>query len=260
MTTIRNYSKIVLPLVEKFYSVQGEGFNAGHAAFFVRYAGCNLNCVFADGSVCDTPWQKAQEKISIHDLCTWIRETDTATFERAANSGLVVWTEQDAELAQPPLVIITGGEPTMHPTLSALIDALHDSSYPVAIESNGTRYQECLEAVDWLVVSPKNGPEIRHKLPAQDPEPHPNVLAIAHEFRYVISGPNAPCPPYIENKNDPVHYLSPALIADGTGMEWQDPNYFPKFAPGAVERCMEIILADPRWRLSLQTHKWLRVR
>lgn len=262
MESTREASKIILPLVEKFYSVQGEGYNAGHAAFFVRFAGCNLDCIFADGSRCDTPWQHAQEKVSLEDVGRWLNNTweDHLTVGYQNHLSNLLDHEKPNEGGTPvPIVILTGGEPTMSPAFDDVVTYIRDEvAFPVAVESNGTKYRAGLEEVDWLVVSPKN--LIAHGNPLGSSAPDPVVLSLAHEFRWVIAGRESPVPPIIENSRDPEYYLSPALCADGTGTEWHDPNYTPRFATGAVERCLEIIQADPRWRLSLQTHKWLRVR
>ena len=107
---------------EIFYSLQGEGYNSGTPAVFVRLNGCNLHCPF-----CDTK----------HD------------------SG-VEMTEEEivAEVSIHParLVVVTGGEPALQLT-STLVDALHSIGKRVAVETNGT----CLlpDNVDWITLSPK---------------------------------------------------------------------------------------------------------
>lgn len=225
-----------LALVECFYSVQGEGANAGRAAFFIRFAGCNLDCRFADGSVCDTPWRKPNLKLLWSELLNEIYRT----------------------IPPGAMVILTGGEPTMAPAFDRIVYDLKSGGWYVAVESNGTRWRESLTRVDWLVVSPKD--RIEHGNPLGDPTPDARVLAYAHELRYVVSGMDAPLPEYHrELLPDVMRYVSPALAADGTGME-HTRGETPAFAPGAVDRCLQIVQNDPRWRLSLQTHKWIRVR
>lgn len=238
-----------LPLVEKFLSVQGEGANAGRAAFFVRFSGCNLDCRFADGSVCDTPWQKAQEKPTMGEVVQWLISETARVVKRPFASLPPSLT---------PIVILTGGEPTMARAFDDIVGCLKAYEFYVAVESNGTLYRDSLVEVDHLVVSPKH--DVQHgprMLPTRSNMPDPRVLELAHELRYVITADSPPPP---EEWTAPHRFVSPALLADGTGVEWQDPEYFPRFAPGAVERCMEIVLGNPLWRMSLQTHKWLRVR
>lgn len=114
-----------LPIVEIFYSLQGEGLRAGQATVFVRLAGCNLACEF-----CDTDF----------------RVTDTQTVEEVADEverigGACRW------------VCLTGGEPTIH-ELQALCDALHERGYRLQMETNGTRPRPDWK-IEHVTVSPK---------------------------------------------------------------------------------------------------------
>lgn len=108
---------------EIFYSLQGEGFNAGTPAVFVRFAGCNLQCPF-----CDTDFAVGTE----------MTEEDIA-----------------AQVVRYPasLVVITGGEPSLQLTES-LVDVLHRQGRRVAVETNGTR--PLPSNVDWITLSPKD--------------------------------------------------------------------------------------------------------
>lgn len=108
---------------EIFYSLQGEGFNAGTPAVFVRFAGCNLQCPF-----CDTDFAVGTE----------MTEEDIA-----------------AQVVRYPasLVVITGGEPSLQLTES-LVDALHRQGRRVAVETNGTH--PLPSNVDWITLSPKD--------------------------------------------------------------------------------------------------------
>lgn len=241
-----------LALVEKFVSVQGEGANVGRAAVFLRLSGCNLDCVFADGAVCDTPWRKAREKTTVRDVVKWAVDVVTSRLERA---GTIEYGAFICDAPEPPMVIITGGEPTIAPGFDALVDGLRRVGFYVAVESNGTRWRPSLDGVDWLVVSPKTA--ISHARDV-DPEPDPRVLETAHEFRYVITGPDDPVPP-MHRPLSARHFVSPAVEADGSGLE-SVRGIVPRFVPGAVERCMEITWGDPRWRISLQSQKWMMVR
>lgn len=237
----------VLPLVEHFFSVQGEGYNAGRAAFFIRFAGCNLDCVFGAGAVCDTPWRRAREKLMVSEVVGWILQTIT---EKQGDWRSAV---------EVPLVIITGGEPTLSPGFPDLVTVLKGYGLLVALETNGTRFVEEVLQLDWIVVSPKD--RVQHAR-AVDPAVDPRYFDIAHEWRYVISGPDDPAPPVRAWRGFPEHchtYVSPAFLADGSGNEHLG-GAIPQFAHGAVERCIDIVQADPRIRISLQSHKFLRVR
>ena len=241
MTLTKESWSLVIPLVEVFYSVQGEGVNVGQPAVFVRFAGCNLDCVFADGSICDTPWRKPAFKMTISHLLGRV--------EALISDKLKV-------MKGLPWVILTGGEPTAHPSFDALVIGLRDCGWKIAVETNGTHYRPGLRYIDHICVSPKNLPGITHAREC-DPEPHPRVLDEAHEFRYVITSRGEPCPPWIHSNAE--HYVSPALISDGRGQESQE-RHIPDFVTGTVERCIEIVQEDPRWKISLQCHKWLCIR
>lgn len=110
---------------EIFYSLQGEGYNTGKAAVFIRLSGCNLKCPF-----CDT------------DFSDYIDMTEEEVADAVCRLSL------DCHF-----VVITGGEPTLQDCTS-LIDLLHQNGYRVAMESNGTR--KAPFNVDWLTISPKH--------------------------------------------------------------------------------------------------------
>lgn len=239
-----------LALVERFISVQGEGRNAGRAAAFIRFAGCNLDCVFADGSICDTPWRKANEKIRLDDLAVWVKEN------LPVSNRIAQYNRNDV-----PMVVLTGGEPTMAPAFDDTVSMFHALGYYVAVETNGTKFRETFSILNWITVSPKV--DIHHANPLHR-HARPGTLDPAvvrwkpHEYRYVITGRGDAIPPFDDNGFSQ-HYVSPALMADGSGLEAQR-GIIPAFVEGAVDRCIEIVQQDPRWKISLQTHKWMLVR
>lgn len=250
-----------IALVEVFRAPQGEGYNAGRQAIFVRTAGCNLSCVFAGGSVCDTPYQKAAMKVTIEELM----------------GGYVyplmdfIWPierENYGRMEDRIMFVITGGEPTTQPLFDELVQAASTLGFYVAVETNGTRFREGLRKVDWICVSPKEAVAQGslaqfHNHNPQSAALDPDVVGLLEdndyrasaEYRYVIVA-DSPAPPYLESFR---HYLSPAVMSDGSGEEWKTGN-FPGFVPGAVARCLELQEADPRWRISIQSHKILGVR
>lgn len=109
----------VLPVVERFVSINGEGVNAGKMAAFVRLLGCNLGC-----SYCDTSWANVPdcpvEWLEVGEVCAWVRDTGVA------------------------YVTLTGGEPLLHPQACALIDTLVSrvcdvrDDLTVEVETNGS--------------------------------------------------------------------------------------------------------------------------
>ena len=105
-----------------FYSLQGEGYNTGRAAVFIRFAGCNLRCSF-----CDTEFDTYRE-MTDEEIITAIKDYPAR------------------------FVVLTGGEPTLQVD-EAFVDLLHQHGFEVAMESNGTR--PAPKNLDWLTVSPK---------------------------------------------------------------------------------------------------------
>lgn len=259
-----------IALVEVFRSVQGEGYNAGRPAIFVRFAGCNLSCVFADGSVCDTPYQQAKIKTDLDEL-----------FAEYILPLTIPNKLPEPELGEdwrPPsgprrderrlMLILTGGEPTLAPQFDAVAKEASRLGFYVAVETNGTRWREGLLWCDWVTVSPKVSIHQGSPAPLHNPHPaspalHAQVVRLldveksrpSGEYRYVIGGADTPAPPHTAAFR---HYVSPAVLSDGLGMEWQQG--FPGFVPGALKRCLEIVQDDPRWRVSVQQHKQWQVR
>ena len=112
----------MLRINEIFYSLQGEGYNTGRAAVFVRFAGCNMRCPF-----CDTSYDTFRE-MTPEDIVKAIQQYPAR------------------------FIVLTGGEPTLQVDES-FIDLLHRHNLEVAMESNGTR--PAPRNIDWLTVSPK---------------------------------------------------------------------------------------------------------
>ncbi len=137
----------LLPVVEIFYSLQGEGLRAGQATVFVRFAGCNLACDFCD--------------------------TDFRIKEIYAVPALVEDIARVGESCR--WVCFTGGEPTLHDLLP-LCEALHARGYKLQIETNGTRPQPNW-LIDHITVSPKQ---------PQGGRLHSWYEAHAAEFKYVV--------------------------------------------------------------------------
>lgn len=248
-----------IALVEVFRSPQGEGYNTGRDAIFVRTAGCNLSCVFAEGAVCDTPYQQASLKLTLDEL--FEEHIRPLLGGKLPDEGR--WYGREEMM----MLVLTGGEPTMQPLFDELVRRAKRHYLYVAVESNGTKWREGLGHVDWLCVSPKTDVKQGSPAPGHNHNPqsaalHPEVVrwmaqhrsTASGEYRFVIAS-DSPWPEYLPAFR---HYLSPAVLSDGSGLEWK--TGFPGFVPGAVDRCLKIVQEDPRWRISLQTHKLLGVR
>jgi len=136
----------VLPLMEHFYTIQGEGANTGQAAYFLRLGGCDVGCVWCD--VKESWDADAHPKVAIADMVKWIKDTSA------------------------PNVVITGGEPLMH-NLTELTAALKAAGLKVWIETSGSA--PFSGSYDWVCLSPK-----KFKAPL------PEVLAEADELKIVV--------------------------------------------------------------------------
>jgi 7-carboxy-7-deazaguanine synthase len=116
----------VLPLMEDFYTIQGEGFYQGHAAYFLRLGGCDVGCVWCD--VKESWDATAHPLVHVNEMT-----------ERVKKSGT-------------KLVVITGGEPVMY-DLSALTAALKNAGFKTNIETSGV--YPLTGTWDWVCFSPK---------------------------------------------------------------------------------------------------------
>src|SRR5580698_5975626 len=115
-----------LPVMEHFYTIQGEGFHQGKAAYFIRLGGCDVGCVWCD--VKDSWDAEAHPKMPTEEI------VDIA----ASHKGRIA--------------VITGGEPAMH-DLTALCDALHEAGFKTHIETSGAHPLN--GSLDWVTLSPK---------------------------------------------------------------------------------------------------------
>jgi len=206
---------------EIFYTLQGEGANAGRPAVFCRFAGCNLwsgreadradaVCRFCDTAFVGTDGPGGGKFPTAVELAGAVRSK---------------WPAEDGAGSRP-LVVCTGGEPLLQLD-GPLISALHDSGFEVAVETNGT--QPAPEGLDWICVSPK--------------AEAPLVLLAGDELKLVFPQDGAEPERYrdLEFRN---FFLQPM---DGPERERN------------TRLALEYCLTHPQWRLSLQTHKLLGI-
>jgi organic radical activating enzyme len=143
-----------LPLMEHFYTLQGEGFHQGRAAYFIRLGGCDVGCVWCD--VKDSWDAAAHPKIDVEEIVSYVTE-NTPTPQPGKKAGLVV---------------ITGGEPLMH-DLTALTAALKEKGFETNIETSGAH--PLSGNWDWICLSPK-----KFKAPL------PEIVPLANELKVVV--------------------------------------------------------------------------
>ncbi|SMF61330.1 7-carboxy-7-deazaguanine synthase [Allosphingosinicella indica] len=199
---------------EIFLTLQGEGMQAGRRAVFLRFSGCNLwsgreaDRATAQCSFCDTDFVGMDgENGGRYDA------------DMLADRVAALWSAGEL-----PLVVITGGEPMLQLD-AALIDALHDRGFEIAVESNGTL--PAPPGIDWLCISPKAGSEV--------------VQRSGDELKLVW--PQAGMEPADLLRWDFAHFLiQPMDCAKGDA---------------ARQAAIAYVMAHPGWRLSLQTHKLL---
>ncbi|MFZ1312456.1 MAG: 7-carboxy-7-deazaguanine synthase QueE [Chitinophagaceae bacterium] len=136
----------MLPVMEHFYTLQGEGFHQGRAAYFIRLGGCDVGCVWCD--VKDSWNAENHPKFAIKDIVAAIKKTPAQ------------------------LVVITGGEPLMH-NLDELTNQLKAAGLQTNIETSGAH--PLSGSWDWICLSPK-----KFKAPL------PEILPRANELKVVI--------------------------------------------------------------------------
>ncbi|HEL3179005.1 TPA: 7-carboxy-7-deazaguanine synthase [Stenotrophomonas maltophilia] len=204
---------------EIFYTLQGEGFQAGRPAVFCRFSGCNL-------------WS-GREKDRATSACTFC-DTDFVGVN-GVNGGKYpddgslpyviadLWPHQETDNR---LVVFTGGEPLLQLD-EPLLRALRALGFRCAVESNGTIQPPA--GIDWLTVSPKGAAPLK--------------INRANELKLVFPQPDAPPEAFSDFVADQ-YFLQPL---DGPD---QAAN-----TQAAIEYCK----AHPKWRLSMQTHKYLGI-
>jgi 7-carboxy-7-deazaguanine synthase (Cx14CxxC type) len=206
---------------EIFYTLQGEGAQAGRAAVFCRFAGCNL-------------WsgQEADRATAVCQFCdtdfVGVNGTGGNKFENAAELAAAIDAKWPVELSVGKrLVVCTGGEPLLQLD-RRLIDAIHARKFEIAVETNGTVVAPA--GLDWICVSPKAGAELAQKNGDELKLVFPQAGADPAEF----GG--------LRFKH---FYLQPM---DGKSLHANTAL--------ALQYCLD----HPQWRLSLQTHKFLGIR
>jgi 7-carboxy-7-deazaguanine synthase len=206
---------------EIFYTLQGEGAQTGRAAVFCRFVGCNL-------------WS-GREEDRANAICKFCDTDflgtdgpDGGKFEaEAALADRIEETWQPGSPSVNKFVVFTGGEPLLQLD-RLLIDAVHGRGFEIAVETNGT--VTAPRGLDWICVSPKagaklvqnTGDELKLVFPQADARPEEfQGLAFRHFFLQPMDGPRRR-----ENTDEALRYC----------------------------------LGNPKWRLSLQTHKFVGIR
>jgi 7-carboxy-7-deazaguanine synthase (Cx14CxxC type) len=204
---------------EIFYTLQGEGMRAGRAAVFCRFAGCNL-------------WSGREEDraAAVCKFCdTEFVGSDGeggGKFETAARLAEAIAARWPGNGAGKRYVVFTGGEPLLQLD-RALIVEVHARGFEIAVETNGTIAAP--DGIDWICVSPKAGGDL--------------VQRRGNELKLVY--PQEGAEPERYERLAFEHFLLQPMWGERTEENMR----------AAARYCME----HPRWRLSVQTHKWIGI-
>lgn len=196
----------LLPLAEDFYTIQGEGYHTGKAAYFIRLGGCDVGCAWCDSKFTWNP--KLFPPVPVTEIM----------------SRVVKCTAR--------AVVITGGEPLSYP-LGVLCKELKNYGIEIFLETSGS--QPMSGEMDWICLSPK-----------QNHPPLPEIYPLASELKVIITGPlDMEWAEFNRRKVGPqCHlYLQP---------EWSRRE-------AVLPHIISYVKANPSWKISLQTHKYINI-
>jgi organic radical activating enzyme len=203
---MQNTTILSLPLMEHFYTLQGEGRYTGHPSYFLRLGGCDVGCVWCDVK---ESWDASKHpEVSIQNMVQYVQESTA------------------------PIAVITGGEPLMH-NLDNLTSLLIEKGIRTHIETSGAH--RLSGNWDWICLSPK-----KFKAPIDE------VIEVANELKVVVYNQSdfSWAEQYAEKVNsDCLLYLQP---------EW---SRVKELTPSIIN----YIQRNPKWILSLQTHKYIDI-
>jgi organic radical activating enzyme len=195
-----------LPVMEHFYTLQGEGAYTGNAAYFVRLGGCDVGCVWCD--VKDSWDVNSHPQISIQNIVTFISEVKS------------------------PIAVITGGEPLMH-NLDELTESIQSKGIRTHIETSASH--PLSGNWDWICVSPK-----KFKAPL------PEILIKANELKVIIF-----------NKSDFDWAEKHASMVEKDCQLFLQPEWDQQSK--MLTLIIEYVKQNPKWKIGLQTHKWMQI-
>jgi len=195
-----------LPLVEAFYSIQGEGYHTGKAAYFIRIGGCDIGCHWCDSKVTWDP--RVHPLVSVGKIAADVEQTPARS------------------------IVVTGGEPSLYP-LGPLCQELKKRGLVTYLETSGTG--KLTGQWDWICLSPKK----------QSP-PAPDFYTMANELKVIVF------------EADDFQWAEQAAAQAGAGVrlylqpEWSRYNQL-------IGPITEYVKAHPKWQVSLQAHKFMRI-
>lgn len=195
-----------LPLVEDFYTIQGEGYHTGKPAYFIRLGGCDVGCRWCDAK---NTWNPALYP-----------PTDIARIVRRATS------------CAARAIVITGGEPLLYP-LWPLTSALSERGLKIFLETSGSH--PFSGTFDWVCLSPK-----RRQPPLAE------AFERANELKVIV-----------EKEEDLQWAEQNAARVNDACMLFLQPEW--SVSERITPVLVEYVKAHPRWNISIQTHKYMRI-
>jgi organic radical activating enzyme len=196
----------ILPLMEEFYTIQGEGFHSGKAAYFIRIGGCDVGCHWCD-----------------------VKESWDAALHPATAVDKII---ANAEKFPGKAVVVTGGEPAMY-NLEYITRQLKNKGIQTFIETSGA--YPLTGNWDWVCLSPK-----------KTSPPLDENFAKANELKVIV-----------HNKNDFEWAEKNAAKAGKDCILFLQPEWSK--AKEMMPLIVDYVMANPRWNVSLQTHKYMNI-
>lgn len=196
----------LLPLMEEFYTIQGEGYNTGKPAYFVRIGGCDVGCHWCD-----------------------VKESWNAELHPLTDTNAIV---ANASGYPAKAVVVTGGEPTIY-NLAYLTGELKKRGVETYIETSGA--YELTGQWDWICLSPK-----------KTAEPRQGICKIADELKIIV-----------HNKDDFKWAEKNAAKVSAMCRLFLQPEWSKR--DEIMPLIVDYVMNNPKWMISLQTHKYMRI-
>jgi len=197
---------IILPLMEEFYSIQGEGYYAGNSAYFLRIGGCDVGCHWCD--VKESWDEKLHPPTKVSGMILNILKSPTET------------------------VVITGGEPLMW-NMNFLTKSLKENGLRTHLETSGSH--ELSGEWDWICLSPK-----------KFQKPLNTINPIADELKIIV-----------QNKSD-FKWAEDQMVGVSKKCKlYLQPEWSNK--KEMIPIIIDYVMKNPKWQISLQTHKYLQI-
>ncbi len=196
---------IMLPLMEEFYTIQGEGFHKGTAAYFVRIGGCDVGCHWCD-----------------------VKESWDAGLHPPSHIGKII----ENATSYSNTVVVTGGEPLTW-DMTQLTQGLKRKGAQIHIETSGA--YKLTGIWDWICLSPK-----KKKLPTDE------IYPLAHELKMIVF-----------NKHDLIFAEEQAAKVSENCHLYLQPEWSRR--DKVMPLIVDYVMKNPKWKVSLQTHKYLNI-